>query len=79
VTSREVPHLSLYNNRKTPAIGQYNPKFELLLHNPPAYKIREEREDIASPKNAAPTEEGHNHLSKIKCSKLTKKLSSMFK
>jgi hypothetical protein len=49
------------------------------LHNPPAYKIREERDDIASPKNAAPEEEEQSHLSKIKCSKLNKKLSSIFK
>jgi hypothetical protein len=31
VTSRENPFMNLYQDRKTPAIGHYNPKYDLLV------------------------------------------------
>jgi hypothetical protein len=42
VINRDNPFQSLYQDRKTPAIGQYNPRFDLLKQGTQVCVIREE-------------------------------------
>jgi hypothetical protein len=45
VTSRSTKYKNFIGDNHSPAIGQYNPRYDQILGRKPAFKIREESKD----------------------------------